>query len=105
MEPRHRQNAQVFAEMEFKQFILLLGQLLFFAFLNLVDFVTDILVLLQLSCVTESSIKQECEYSNFTCDTGAFCSYATVTYTADENDDTCVVHAAWCLLGSVAQDT
>ena len=101
MERRHRQyrqNAQNFAEMECKEFALLIGSMLAFAALNLVDFVTDILVLLKLTCVTDSSIKQECEYFNFTCEDGVFCSYANVTYTAGHSEDKCVVHLAWSLV-------
>ncbi|CAE7877756.1 DSPTP1 [Symbiodinium necroappetens] len=100
MERRHRQNAQNIAEMECKAFAFLIGPMLAFAALNLVDFVTDILVLLKLSCVTNSSIRQECEYSNFTCKDG-LCSYANVTYTAGQSEDKCVAHAAWSGFGCV----
>ena len=104
MERRHRQNAQNIAEMECKAFAFLIGPMLAFAALNLVDFVTDILVLLKLSCVTNSSIRQECEYSNFTCKDG-LCSYANVTYTAGQSEDKCVAHAAWSGFGCEALES
>mmetsp|Transcript_50405 Transcript_50405/g.117584 ORF Transcript_50405/g.117584 Transcript_50405/m.117584 type:complete len:304 (+) Transcript_50405:49-960(+) len=39
------------------------GKMAFFAVLNLVDFVTDILVLLQFACVVKSSHDVECDHS------------------------------------------
>ena len=92
--------AEQLAEPWDKKFAILVAQLFFFASLNWVDFVTDIMVLLQLSCITSSNIKQECEYANFTCESGVFCSYANITLT-DQDEDKCVVHVAWCVLGAI----